>query len=158
MMQARRLIHYLPAQLILDMCTDNIVERSLGLKAEIPRALCIELLGPAGNNSLNKLVRCAPDARNDLLAGDAVQSLDLLSDGTGYTGHGEIDARPELVARQPCRVDKKADSCARTRVRMAHAVGDRQQRLLTRQRFANDAGEKPGGSLVGFARAHADSR
>src|SRR5690242_12449868 len=122
-----RLIHYLSAQLILDMRTDDVVERSFGLESEIPRALCIELLGPAGNDSLNKFVGCAPDARNDRFAGDAAQSLNLLSDGAGHPGHGKIDARSKLVARQPGGMDQKADCCARTRVRVSYGVSDRQQ-------------------------------
>ena len=55
-------------------------------------------------------------------------------------------------------MDEEADRRARAGVGMAHAVGDRQHRLLAGQRLADDAGEKAGRRLVGFARPHADGR
>ena len=72
--------HDFPAQLILNMRTDNVVECGLGLKSQIPGALRVETLGPAGNNPLDKFVGLAPDARSDLLAGNTAQCVDLFPD------------------------------------------------------------------------------
>ena len=72
--------HDFPAQFILDMRTDDLVKCGFGLKSEITGALRIEALGPAGNNSLDKFVRLAPDARSDFVAGNTAQCIDLFPD------------------------------------------------------------------------------
>jgi len=72
--------HDFPAQLILDMRTDDLVECGFGLKSEITGALRVEALGPAGNNSLDKFVGLAPDARSDFFAGNTAQCIDLFPD------------------------------------------------------------------------------
>jgi hypothetical protein len=58
------------AQLVLDMCADNVIKRHLRLESEIARSLCVEPLGPTGNDSLDKFVRCAANARGDFVACD----------------------------------------------------------------------------------------
>jgi hypothetical protein len=70
--------HDFPAQLILDMRTDDLVECGLGLESEITGALGVEALGPAGNDSLDKVVGFASDARSDFFAGNTAQCFDLL--------------------------------------------------------------------------------
>jgi hypothetical protein len=72
--------HDFSAQLILDMRTDDLVECGLGLESEITGALGVEALGPAGNDSLDKFVGLAPDARSDFFAGNTAQCFDLFPD------------------------------------------------------------------------------
>ena len=77
----------LPLQFVLDVCADYVFETVFGLKSEITRTLGVETLGPAGNNALDKFVRCAADARGDIVAGYAAERFDLFSDRARYAGH-----------------------------------------------------------------------
>ena len=87
------------------MRSDDVVKRGLGLKPKIASALCIKPLGPAGDNSLDKLVRFTADTRGNFVASDAAECIDLLADRARYTRHGKIDARPELFAGQTRSMD-----------------------------------------------------
>src|SRR6516165_1063990 len=73
------LIGDLSAQLVLDMCADNVIEGRLRLESKIARSLCIEPLGPSGNDSLDKIVRRAANARGHLVACDTAQRVDLFA-------------------------------------------------------------------------------
>lgn len=108
------------------MPSDDVVKGGLGLKPKIASALCIKLLGPAGNNSLDKFVRFTVDTRGNLVASDAAERVDLLSDRARYTRHGKINARPELFAGQTRGMDEKTNSGTRARMGMSDGVGDRQ--------------------------------
>jgi len=52
------------------MRADNIIKGRLRFESEIARSLCIEPLGPTGNDSLDKFVRCAANARGHFVARD----------------------------------------------------------------------------------------
>src|SRR5215475_10122404 len=146
------------AQLVVDMCADNVIKGRLRLESEIARSLCIKPLGPTGNDSLNKFVRCAANARGHFVACDTAQRVNLFAHRARHAGHRKVDAWAELFSSQPGGVNEKSHRGARARVRVADAFGNRQQCLLSRERFADDPGEEAGSSLVRFARPHADSR
>src|SRR5215472_16216205 len=133
------LINDFSAQLVLYMRTDDVVEHRFSLESELACPPGVDAFGPAGNDSLDELVRLAADARGHLVPGNTVQGLDLLTDRARHARHREVDARAELLARKARSVDEKADGGAWTRVRMPDALGNRQQRLLSSQRFADDA-------------------
>lgn len=108
------------------MRSDDGIKRGLGLESKIASTLCIKPLGPAGNNTLDKLVRFTADTRDNLVASDAAERVDLLADCARYTRHGKIDARPELFAGQTRGMDEKTNSGTRARMGMPDGVGDRQ--------------------------------
>src|SRR5262249_49932229 len=64
------LIGDFPTQLVLDMCADDVIKGRLRLESEIARPLCVEPLGPTGNDSLDKFVRWAANARGHFVARD----------------------------------------------------------------------------------------
>src|SRR5579884_4342025 len=98
------------------MCPDDRIEIGLDGEAQRQRATCIEAARPARHDAPDEFVRLATDAGDDLIAGDPAERFDLFADGTAHTRHGEVDPVPELVAREACRMDQKADRRARTRV------------------------------------------
>src|SRR5262245_16497721 len=151
-------VRNLSFQFVFDVRTDNIIEAGLRLKSEVTSTFRIELFGPAGNDALNKFIRRTADTRDDLVAGDAAQCFDLLSDRARYARHREIDALSELLACQSRSMDEKSDGRARACMRMPHGVRDGQERFLPRQRFADNSREETGCRLVWFARAHANGR
>ena len=102
-------------------------------------ALRIELLGPAGDNSLHKLVRRPAYPCGHFVAGDAAKRRDLFPHRAGHAWHGEIDARPKSFRRQARGVDEKVDRGARARMCMPYTFGDRQERLLAGERFPDNA-------------------
>jgi hypothetical protein len=55
-------------------------------------------------------------------------------------------------------MQQEADGGTRAGMGLHHLAADRQHRLAPHQRLADDAGQKAGGRLVGFARPHADGR
>ncbi len=55
-------------------------------------------------------------------------------------------------------MDQEADRRARAREPVTHGFGDRQHRLLSGKRFANDGGEESGGSLIWSPRPDHDAR
>ena len=67
---AAYLICNFPAQLVLDVRADNIIKACFGLESEIACTLGVEPLSPTGNDSLDKLVRRAADARGHLVTCD----------------------------------------------------------------------------------------
>ena len=147
-----------PPTVFVDMNADDLVERAFGNEAQRGRALGLEAVRPAGDDAHDQFVRLAADARRDLVAGDPAQRLDLLGDGAAHAGHGQVDARLDLVARQPRGVNEEADRRARAGVGVHHRVGDRQLRLLAVERLADDAGEEARRGLVRLARPHHDRR
>ena len=113
------------AAVLVDMNADDLVERALGLEAERQRAR--RRSGAASRRRCARSARrLAADARRDLVAGDPAQRLDLLADRAADARHGQVDARPELVARQARRHGRGSRSrragwrgCARTSRRPA---------------------------------------
>src|SRR5712691_4947287 len=87
------------AQLVVDVDAHDVVERGLGAEAERGGAAGVEPLRPAADDARDQLVGLAADARRNLVAGDALERGDLLGDRAGDARHGEVDARPELLAR-----------------------------------------------------------
>src|SRR5215831_19146050 len=79
------------AQLVLDMCADNVIKGRLRLESEIARSLCIEPLGPSRNDSLDKIVRCAANARGHFVACDTSQFEYLFAHRARYSGHRKVD-------------------------------------------------------------------
>src|SRR5215216_2786091 len=112
------------------MGADDVVERGLDTKAERAGAAGVETARPAIDDTHDELVRLAADARRDRVAGDPPQRRDLLAHRAAHARHGEVDARPELLAREACGVDEEADRGARACMPMQHALGHWQDRLL----------------------------
>ena len=140
------------------MDADDLVERAFGDEAERSRALGLEAVRPAGDDAHDQLVRLAADARRDLVAGDPAQRLDLLGDRAAHAGHGQVDARLDLVPREARGMNEESDCRARAGVGVHHGVGDGKLRLLAVERLADDAGEEAGGGLVRLAGPHHDRR
>src|SRR4051812_46054666 len=99
----------LAAQFVVDMRANDLVERFLHLETEAERALGVEPGRPARDDLHDRGIRLAPHPRHHLVARDAAQRRDLLADRAGNSRHGEIDARPELLARQRRRVHQETD-------------------------------------------------
>src|SRR5262245_30820222 len=59
----------MPAQLILDMNADNLIERCLGAESERGRAARVEILRPTGDDFRDRLVWLAANASRDIVAG-----------------------------------------------------------------------------------------
>src|SRR5262249_13692083 len=97
------------AQLVLAMGTDDVLERGLDAEAERQRPARVEAARPAVDDAHDELVGLTPDARRHLVAGDAAQRRDLLADGAAHARHGEVHARPDLLAREPGGMDEEAD-------------------------------------------------
>src|SRR5690606_34575568 len=93
-----------------------------------------------------------------LFSGDAAQRLDLLADRGTEARHRKVAARADLLDVDRGAVDQETDGRARRGVPVAHVVGDRQNRFLADQRFAQDVREEAGRSLVRLAWADADGR
>src|SRR4029450_11041714 len=108
------------------MGADDLVERGLGLKAEGARAGRVQTLRPTRYDALNQRIRLATDAGCRGIAGNALERGDLFAYRAGHTGHGEIDAGSKLIAQKSCRAQQKADRRAWARMRVPHALGDRQ--------------------------------
>src|SRR5215470_9944987 len=93
------------AKLVLDVDADDLVERSLCHKSKLARAGRIESMGPAVDDANHQRIGLAANAGRDLVAGDSPQGRNLLLDGARHARHGEVDARAELFARKPGRMD-----------------------------------------------------
>src|SRR4029453_7538493 len=93
------------ATVFVDMDAHDLVERVLGLEAELARAARLDTLRPALDDARHQRVLGAADARGDAVAGDAAQRRDLLGHGAAHTRHREIDARAKCLARQARRVN-----------------------------------------------------
>src|SRR5215468_20907 len=96
--------------------------------------------------------------RGHFVACDTAQRVNLFAHRARHAGHRKVDAWAELFSSQPGGVNEKSHRGARARVRVADVLGNRQQCLLSRQRFADDPGEEAGGGLVRLSRPHADRR
>ncbi len=81
-------------------------------------------LRPAGDDVDHQRIRLAADTRRDLVAGDAPQRGDLFGDRATNAGHGEIDARAELLLRPIPR----RESESRPRRADWHASAERSRR------------------------------
>src|SRR6266508_1625080 len=117
------------AAVFVDMDTHYLVERALGLEAELARTARLDALRPALDDARHQRVLGAANPRGNAVAGDAAQRRDLLGHGAAHARHREIAARTERVARQARRVDEEADRGARARVRVHHGLRNRQQRF-----------------------------
>src|SRR5215467_11628852 len=82
------------AELILDVDADDVVKIILGGgEAELAGAFGLEITRPAVDDAHDERIGLALDARGDLLARDALECRDLLSDGRRQAGHGQAAAR-----------------------------------------------------------------
>src|SRR4051812_39399904 len=87
------LLYEIPAEFILYMDTDDIVESVFRRgEAEFFRPGGLEIARPARDDADDEGVGLAPDPRGDLIAGHPLQRGDLLADGGGEAGHGEVAA------------------------------------------------------------------
>src|SRR5690349_12006102 len=87
--------HELAAELVLDVNPDDVLKVLLGGgEAEFAGAGGVEIARPAVDDTDDKGIGLALDARGDLLARNALQGRDLLADRSGKPRHGEIAARP----------------------------------------------------------------
>src|SRR4029453_6040584 len=80
------------AAVFVDMDAHDLVERALGLEAELARTARLDALRPALDDARDQRVLGAANARGDAVAGNAAQRCDLLGHGAGYARHREIDA------------------------------------------------------------------
>src|SRR3712207_2960099 len=87
-----------PAELVLDMGADDLVEAVLGLEAERLRAPRIEAARPALDDLDDERIGLALDARDNAVAGDLAQRRDLLADRDRDARHGEVAPRPDALA------------------------------------------------------------
>ena len=81
-----------PAQFIVDMRANDLVETCVRLKPERNRAAGIETARPTGNNAHDQLVRFPPDACRNFFAGDTLQRRNLFGHSTANAWHGQVDA------------------------------------------------------------------
>ena len=135
-------------KLVFDVDADDLVERSLGAKAERERAARLEPARPAGHDARNQRVRLAADAGGGRVAGNPAQGGDLFGDGAAHARHGEIHARSELLACQAGGMDEESDGGARARMPVQDAFIDRQHRFFAVERLADDRGKEAGSGLV----------
>src|SRR5262245_65278695 len=77
-------IRNLSVQFIFNVRADNVIECGFGPEPELVSPFRMESLGPAGDDSLDELIRRPTDSRGNFVAGDATQRLDLLSDCARY--------------------------------------------------------------------------
>ncbi len=140
------------------MDANDLVERALGVEAQLARPARLDALRPAFDDARDQGIMVAADARRRPVAGNAPQRRDLLGDRAADAGHREIDTRSESVAGETRRVDEEADRGARACMGMHDGVGDRERGFEPCQRFADDAGEKTRSRLVRLARPHHDAR
>ena len=89
------------AQLVLDVDADDVVERAFRDESEFARPPGLEAVRPAVDDAHHQRIGLAADAGGDLVAGDPPQRFDLLGDGAGHAGHGEVDAGAELSRERP---------------------------------------------------------
>src|SRR5713226_911887 len=78
----------LAGELVLDVGANDVVEARLGRKTEHARALALEPLRPAADDTRDHRIALAADAGGDLLSGDPPQRRDLLADRAGHPRHG----------------------------------------------------------------------
>src|SRR5436190_8654042 len=83
------------AAVFVDMDAHDLVERALGLEAELARTARLDALRPALDDARDQRVLGAANARGNAVAGDAAQRRDLLGHGAAHARHREIDARTE---------------------------------------------------------------
>src|SRR5271165_6418942 len=67
-----------PAELVLDMDPDDLVECCLGAETKLSGAARVEVARPTGNDRLDGRVGLAPDERGGLGPGDPGQRRNLL--------------------------------------------------------------------------------
>src|SRR3954452_23521447 len=89
-----------PAQFVLDMRPDDAVEVRLDREAERERPLGIEPARPAGDDARHEFVRLAADGGRSRLTRHTAERRDLLAHGAAHARHGQVDAAPELLARE----------------------------------------------------------
>ena len=140
------------------MDADNVLETRLGTKAEFDPPFGRKVAGPAGNYLHDCRVGFAADAAAGRLAGDLAKGLDLLSHGAGNAGKGHIPAAAEKCRIEGRGMDEELNRRPGAGVPMPHVVRHWQDRLLTGERFADDAGEKARCREVRLSGPHADGR
>ena len=97
------------------------IRTAAGVKVAVP----VELFGTTYQKPTERIGGVA-DACGDLVARNPPQRCDLFGDGAAHSGHGEIDARPEIMAVEYGGMNQKPHRGARARVPIAHVVIDRQ--------------------------------
>ena len=99
------------------------------------------------------------DAGNATLAGDPPQvHRSAPQTVTETLGIVRLRRGPTQAGIDGRRMHEETDGGTRRGMSMAHVERNRQDDILPVQRLANDAREKAGGGLVGFARPDADGR
>src|SRR5215471_4080526 len=88
--------HELTTQFVLDMNTYDVIEAMLcGRETKLARPFGLEVPRPARDDAHDERIRLALDPCRHLLARHPFQGCDLLADGRGKTGHGEVAARTD---------------------------------------------------------------
>src|SRR4051794_15207729 len=104
------------------MRPDDAVEVRLDGEAECERPLGVEPARPAGDDARYEFVRLAADARGHVVTRYTAERRDLLAHGAAHARHGQVDAAPELLAREGRRMQQEPDGGARARVPMHDIV------------------------------------
>src|ERR1700733_15928405 len=125
-------------EFILYMRIDYGRKIGVGAKSEAFCPRRIEIARPAGDDSGDGLVRLAADKGDGLVACNRAQSLDLLADGDAPAGQIERAAGPEERGGEFGRAREELNCGAGRGVPMTDIFADRQNRLLTGQRLADD--------------------
>src|SRR2546422_853241 len=95
------------------MFFDDLLEARVGLKAQLVRALRVEIFRPALDDAHDRRVGLAPNEASGRVAGNPPQRGDLLGYRHRKPGHRQIAPRPDPLARQGSRMEQKPDRGAR---------------------------------------------
>lgn len=128
------------------MGADEVIKSRFGYETECKGALRIEPLSPGSDDAGDGLVGFMPDEPDGLVACEAPQRLDLVTDGGGNAGHVEIPPRSNRGKIEHASVDQEADRRTRAREPVANIQRDRQDRFVSDQGFTQNAGEEAGGA------------
>ncbi len=145
-------------EFIVDMRAEDVVEARLRGQPERPGPRGIEIARPSRDDADDRLVRLMPDPRHHLVAGNPPERRDLLADRHRQARQGHRPARPDGGKIERRRMHQETNRRARAGMPMADILAHRQDRLVTRQGFADDVGKEARGRLVRLARTHADRR
>src|SRR3990167_6764046 len=90
------LFHPAPAELILDVDADDLLETLFGTKAERQRPLGCEIARPALDDLHDRLIRPPDDPVRHPVAGDLAERRDLLGDRDREARHGDVAPRADI--------------------------------------------------------------
>src|SRR5215211_6265602 len=144
------------AEFIFDVDGYDLVKAGLGTEAQTFSAARIKAAGPSLDETDDIRVEFMTDSGNGPLAGNAPKRIDLLTHSHRHARHRQVAPRTDLGCIDGRRMHKEIDGGPRRGMGMTNIHRDRQDRLLTVQRFADDAREKARSRLIGLPRPYAN--